>query len=93
MVFTGANWPSRSATGNATGATGESPAQPNHKKAARFSKKSTRFFKKSAPFLEKSAPLENFLMRHIEKSGRDFSICLISAQKRTNVQLGAHPFQ
>ena len=92
MVITGAFWPLGSATKNATGATSQ-------KRAARFSKKSTRFFKtaapffkKSTPFFEKSAPHEKFLMRHTEKSGRDFSVCLISAQKYLNVQLAAHPY-
>jgi len=85
MPFTGANWHLGSATENATGATGQ-------KMAARFSKKSTRFFKKSTPFFEKSTPHEKIPMRHTEKSGPNFSVCLISAQKRHNVQLAINPY-
>ena len=36
---------------------------------------------------------EKYPMRHIEKSGRDFSTCLISAQKHLNVQLAIQPYQ
>ena len=93
MVFTGANWPSRSATENATSATSHKTTARFSKTEAGFFKTAPPFFKKSTPFFEKSASHENFPMRHIEKSGCDFSVCLISAQKRTNAQLGAHPFQ